>query len=474
MTLEGFPLVGLVPPVASTAVKTSPIGLGFEKLDRAIVDPETAYDHLAALGVKWIRIQSGWARTERRRGVYDFAWLDRIVDNLRRRGLTPWVCLCYGNPLYSPAAAAVFGAVGVPPIHTDEEKDAWANYVAAVTAHYRDRVEWYEVWNEPDGKWCWKHGPNGTEYGEFMKATALAARRGDSAAKVIGGSCCRWDMAWLNAALATGAAEHLDAFSYHAYTPDEREQSTRLPALRGVLRRYRAEIPIIQGETGAQSRADGAGAFAHTAWTPAKQAKFMARHILTDLFDEVLFSSYFSCMDMAEALHGVTGERASYADYGYFGVLGADFDASGHATGTYTPKPSYRTLQTLAAIFREDFRRADLPILLRGEPGPRYLRATEKGYDLLRGGFRRPDGSAAFVYWKPTDIMTATFEGEVTLTEATLPEATRLVDLVDGTIHAVPAERIEDHGGGTRTFHHLPVRDFPLALVFGDFIPRST
>ena len=70
--------IGSVKPVHSTQVKESTLGLGFEKLDRAVFDPEKAYDKVAALGVKWIRIQSGWARTEKEPGVYDFAWFDDI------------------------------------------------------------------------------------------------------------------------------------------------------------------------------------------------------------------------------------------------------------------------------------------------------------------------------------------------------------------------------------------------------------
>ena len=58
------------------------LGLGFEKLDRDVFDPEKAYPFLPATGVSWIRLQSGWQRTEREKGVYDFAWLDAIVDTM--------------------------------------------------------------------------------------------------------------------------------------------------------------------------------------------------------------------------------------------------------------------------------------------------------------------------------------------------------------------------------------------------------
>ena len=44
---------------------------------------------------------------------------------------------------------------------------------------------------------------------------------------------------------------------------------------------------------------------------------------------------------MIEALNGTVGNKQSYLDYGYFGVLNADFDENGFATGDYSPKPAY-------------------------------------------------------------------------------------------------------------------------------------
>jgi len=118
--MSHFEKIGTVKSVCSKDVGCSRFGLGFEKLDRAVFDPEKAYDKVAELGVKWVRIQSGWARTEKEKGYYDFQWIDSIVDNLINRGLIPWICLCYGNGLYDENAAKVFGAVGCPPIHNSE------------------------------------------------------------------------------------------------------------------------------------------------------------------------------------------------------------------------------------------------------------------------------------------------------------------------------------------------------------------
>ncbi|OQA86967.1 MAG: Beta-xylosidase [Lentisphaerae bacterium ADurb.Bin242] len=461
--------VGEVRRFSSSQVKASRIGIGFEKLDRGVFDPEKAYDPVAELGVKWVRIQSGWARTEKAKGVYDFAWLDSIVDNLCRRGLQPWICLCYGNGLYDADAARVFGAVGCPPIKNEEQKKAWHSYVAALTARYRGKVRWYEVWNEPDGRWCWKHGPSGTEYGEFVKATAAAVRKGDPSAKVIGGSQCIRDLKWLNEVFSTGAASVMDAYTYHSYDPDETEGFKIIPALRALCHAYNPKLQIIQGETGAQSRNDGCGAMAKAAWTPLRQAKFLVRHTISDLLEGVMFSSYFSSMDMMEALNGTVGNKASYMDFGYFGVLSAEFDENGVATGGYAPKLSYRSLQSIASVFREEFTVSELPIRFWSEESKRILRRDESGRELLCGGFRKPNGSAAFTWWKPVELLTTSFESTVSLQTAALPGEIRLIDLLEGVLYALPEEMIEDDGKGFRRLANIPVRDYPLLLAFGEF-----
>lgn len=461
--------IGSVKPVHSTQVKESTLGLGFEKLDRAVFDPEKAYDKVAALGVKWIRIQSGWARTEKEPGVYDFAWFDDIVENLLCRGLQPWVCLCYGNSLYDEEAAKVFGAVGCPPVRSEEQKRAWQRYVAALVSRYRGKISCYEVWNEPDGKWCWKHGVSGTEYGELVNLTAAAVREADPEAKVIGGALCLYDFKWVRDVLATGAGRQMDVLTYHGYSPDERHSIECMRAVKALCLQENPAMEFAQGETGTQSRSDGAGALRGMAWTPVRQAKFLARHLLAHMFEGVKFNSYFSCMDMIEALNGTVGDKASYLDYGYFGVLGAEFDADGVSTGEYKPKPSYRTLQVLAAIFREEFSVQELPVRVAPADSSLLARREDPGRSLLSCGFAKPNGSAAFVYWMPAEILTTTYEATITVECCSLPGEAKLIDLLEGTIYSIPESMVENDGKGYRRFLHLPLRDYPLLLTFGDF-----
>ena len=52
--------IGSIRPKSAREIESSRLGIGCEKLDRDAFDPEKAYDKLGKIGVKWVRIQSGW------------------------------------------------------------------------------------------------------------------------------------------------------------------------------------------------------------------------------------------------------------------------------------------------------------------------------------------------------------------------------------------------------------------------------
>lgn len=458
-----------------TGVRSEFLGLGFEKLDRDLFDPTKAYPFLPATGVSWIRLQSGWQRTERAKGIYDFAWLDAIVDSLVGLGLKPWMCLCYGNGLYGGGAEKVFGAVGVPPIFTEEQRRAWAAYVTATVAHFRDRVAAWEIWNEPDGEWCWKHGPSGTEYGRFVIDTTTAIRAANPEAKIVAGSLCRWaDTPWLHELVDTGALDDIWGFTYHQYTDDERSSIEKAQMLGAMLRPRNPKIRIIQGESGSQSRPDGHGALRDQAWTPRKQARQLVRHAVADLIAGVEFSSYFSCLDMVEALNGATGDMGSILDYGYFGVLAAEFGPDGRATGTYSPKPSYHALAALASILRGTPRRIDAPVQFCAEPAPHlgWGMREPAGRELLYGMFELANGARGLAYWNPTPLHTTEYEGTASLVWRGIEKAPLLANPLEGTVDPLPETCIERLAPGVLKLKRIPLRDTPLFLLDG--VPYSS
>lgn len=461
----------------SKDVASSCIGIGFEKLDRAVFDPEKAYDKVAALGVKKVRIQSGWMRTEKEKGKYDFEWLDSIVDNLLSRGLEPWMCLCYGNPLYTKKAEGTLGAVGYAPIETEEEMRAWLAYVAATVSHFEGRVQLYEIWNEPDCPYAWGHVmwkefdkiKGAYEYGEFALRTAKTIKESSENSRTIGFALGHLDnFTYVNNAMSTGLYKYLDYVSFHVYSSHDEKREERIKRFRTFLDTYDKRIGIIQGESGAQTRSDGNGAMRGFSWTQEKQMKYLLRTLVCDLYCGVEFTSYFSAMDMIEAHRGIIGNRATYHDYGYFGVIKADFDEDGFATGDYTEKPSYYALGALCSLLKGNARACDIPFAVESLPSLRVNGRDYDGENLKIYGFELDDGRRAMIYWNCTDILTTTYEGTASFCVYGQDNSKiRLVDLRDGSVYKLPEMMIRDMGHGAVRLENIPLTDCPMAIVFG-------
>lgn len=478
--MERLTPVGKVRLFGAKDVPFSRLGIGFEKLDRDVFEPEKAYEKVAGIGVKKIRLQSGWMKTEQQEGVYDFAWLDAIVDRLLSLNMEPWLDLCYGNPLYTDVARVTFGAVGCPPIGTEREKQAWLNYVKATVTHFKGRIKLYEIWNEPDGGYSWKHFDgenllerdmlrNAREYGEFARDTALVIKAADENAEIAAFALGRiGNLSYVNNALATGLADVIDYVSFHIYSSTDNKRTQMIQSLLNIVHQWNPRIRLFQGESGVQSRSDGHGAMKRFSWTPDKQTKMLLRTMICDLHADIAFTSYFSTMDMVEALRGRVGDKASYMDFGYFGVISAEFDEDGRATGTYTQKPSYYALSTLASLLQGDSCAADIPYAVESLPSIRVNGSDFDDNTLQIYPFRLYDGRSMLAYWNGVDILTATYEGTCSLcVYGQKNETIRLCDLRDGTLYQLPEDMIEELGNGGVRLKNIPLLDVPLAILFG-------
>ncbi len=468
--MYGFKKIGKLKPKMGDRNSASRLGIGLEKLDRDLYDPTPCYDPLAQLGVKWIRIQSGWCRTEKEKGVYDFSWLDEIVDNLTARNLEPWICLCYGNELYTQGANNRYGAVGRPPIFTQEERDAWDAYVTACVARYRGKVSHYEIWNEPDGQYCWRHGVDPREYAQFGIRTARAIKNADPEAKIIGGSVCT-ELSYVYEMLEAGLGDCIDYISFHGYRfIPEKVGLNWVRAARAIIRQFSDHIQLIQGETGSQSRPSPNGAVANAHWTQRKQAKQLLRRMMLDLASGVYFGCYFTAVDIYENIFTDSGEK-NEAFYGFFGVLGEQFDGQGTPLGIYQPKQSYYAYQNLCAVMDGQEKAEDLPIYFFKEESPAIGREDDNpmaiGSNIYTQGFTWETGRRVLAYWKAEELLTTEYEATVSLKAMGMPEQLHLIDLYDGSVYAVP-EIMTRKRGSVLEIRHIPIRDYPLLLVFGD------
>lgn len=465
--MYGARKIGSVPAISSSQIVSSRIGIGLEKLDRNLYDPTPCYAPIGELGVKWVRIQSGWCRTESVKCVYDFSWLDPIVDNLIAQGVQVWIDLCYGNELYTPEANNKAGSVGRAPIHTEEERAAWDRYVSATVKHYKNRVKYWEIWNEPDGRWCWRPEPDAKEYGAFALRTAKTIKTADPEAKVLTGSFCV-DLDFLQGYLSRELVEVSDYVTYHRYAFDvDTGVIEHVQNIRAILNSFGGKhLGIIQGETGTQSRYGTRGALRNAEWTERSQAKYLLRKAMVDLKTEVLFTSYFSTVDIFENIDNDEGVK-TFEWYGFFGLLGEEFDSNGIPLGKYYRKQAFRSMQVLCSLM-SGAENIWIPMQFQMHSFPNPMmsdyNAARIDSGVLSQGFRLRDGQKAFAYWRVCDLLTENFNGTTTLHFVGMEGDISLVDMYDGSVYQ-PGEIIRTEN--SVTLPHMPLRDYPILVVFG-------
>jgi hypothetical protein len=168
----------------------------------------------AAMGARWVRLHDfgdfcHWYRVEPEKGR--FVWNDQEIDALRERGF-----LIFANLGHPPRWAGREGEKSwwgspAPPRDMSE----WENYVFRTVEHYRARIQYWEVWNEP----YWKGFFTGTpeEYAELLKVAYRTIKRADPQAVVVGGCFTPSAEDWTRRVLAAGGLEFMDALSYHVY-----------------------------------------------------------------------------------------------------------------------------------------------------------------------------------------------------------------------------------------------------------------
>lgn len=271
------------------ALRAGRWSVGCECLDRDMADFSQYGAYVGELGVGHARIQSGWAKTEKVKGEYDFAWLDAIVDGLLAQNVQPWMCLCYGNPLYG-SGVTLGNAI---PSDAATLK-AWEKYVAATVEHFKGRVQCYEVWNEPNISVNKGHPER---YVKLLKATCPVILKADPSARIAAFALASLDYDFLDTALKAVKPGMFDIVSLHKYfeNPDEGDYDFQL--LTDRIHAFDPSVKVVMGEGGCPSELGWDHALKFQEWTEYSQAKVDLRRMACD-FAQDRPASIFTMVDL--------------------------------------------------------------------------------------------------------------------------------------------------------------------------------
>ena len=274
------------PLVCVGSVQTRPSGqvaaerwsVGYECVDRGMARYSESGSYIGQLGVGRARIQSGWARTEQKKGKYDYAWLDEVVDGIVSQNVTPWMCLGYGNPIYS--SEVTLGAK----IFTDEPTmKAWEKYVETTVARYKGKVGLWEVWNEPNQK---VNKDNPSTYTQLLVRTCEAIKRVDPEAKIAAFALASVDAGYLSHVLndlkEMGKTDLFTHVSLHKYYENPDDCDYDFLTLRRIIHEFNPEIIVFQGESGCPSKLEWTHALKHIQFDEYIQAKTVLRRMCCD------------------------------------------------------------------------------------------------------------------------------------------------------------------------------------------------
>lgn len=454
--------IGTVAPRAADTISASNWLIGCETLDRDYTDYHAYKEYLAPLGIRRLRMQAGWAKTEKVKGQYDWAWLDAIIDDATRRGLQPWLQLSYGNSIYAGGGGTNLSA-GFPT--SPEALAAWDTWVAALVARYRDRVVNWEVWNEPN------FGDNTINTPEAFAAlsarSAVIVKRLQPQAKISGLALGHIDLDWAERFFKTlhgaGKIGLFDNMTYHDYVYNPDMHYPKVMKLREVLHKYAPGMPLRQGENGAPSVGHSGGALGNYAWSEVSQAKWNTRRMLGDLGHDIE-SSVFSITEM----HYTSGPISTFNTKG---ILKSTADKR-----VERPKAAYRAIQTVTSVFDGSLKRLQVAHTFNDKLAPAdpsqvlYAISSDRAFAVY--GYRHPARQVdVYTLWLADVIPGDSLEKKahtVTLANARFKNPV-VVDVLSGDVFAIPAAAWTQRGAHA-VFREIPLFDGPMLIADRELI----
>ncbi len=170
-----------------------------KNLDQAIASIKKA-------GITFVRVDFSWGDIEMEQGKLNFEKYDRMVkllsdNNIRILAIFSY---CAGWASSSPDYLWCF-----PP----KENKFFTDYVTAVVKRYKNKVKYWEVWNEPDSRTYWRPQDMLVSYATLLKETYLAAKKEDPSCKIlVGGLAEGYKLEWLYKA---GGQDYFDIVNFH-------------------------------------------------------------------------------------------------------------------------------------------------------------------------------------------------------------------------------------------------------------------
>ena len=289
---------------------------------------------LKEMGCSFVRMDFYWNDVEPRKGVFDFEKYDYIVDllsenNIRILGLlnysANWAAEEWNNPPYQ-----------------DED---FVNYSQKVVSRYKNKVKYWEVWNEPDSKFYWKPQDGMKRYAQLLKKVYPAVKEIDPSCKVLLGGLTQAGYYALKDLYRQGAGDYFDIVNFHPFVdPLNRESMYRVKAyyrnIKKLIKKYdHKDKKIWLTEIGCPGVKESTRA--NTWWEGKGPVESQQAEFVNSLYSEII-----SLPDVGKVFWAFFRDNKEHFKSGvdYFGLIRWDF----------SKKPSFYCYQKASLNWRKN------------------------------------------------------------------------------------------------------------------------
>jgi len=200
----------------------------------------TLISYMKAGGVTCTRLGISWADVEGQKGKRDWSYTDKFVDLLTKNGFEIICCFCTTpewtsglsqeeKELFHKRGCGNLIGVVAP---KEEYYDIFEDFAEETARRYKDKIKYYEFWNEPDGMGMpfiekdengkpkdIRFGGDPKVYTELLKRVYRGLKRGNPNCLVsVGGLESR--TAFLKGIYENGGKDYFDAVAIHPYSED--------------------------------------------------------------------------------------------------------------------------------------------------------------------------------------------------------------------------------------------------------------
>lgn len=342
-------------PKNSAEIDSSGIGMHTIWLDLGPIRKNIT-EKIFQAGVKWYRLGVPWSYVEQESiGNYDFTSIDTIVNQLVAHSMIPYLILSDGNTLYNSNSYA-------PIPDSTVYFNAWLAYVDTVVKRYRDRVNHWEIWNEPNLDDSWLPSANADDYSALACSTANVIRANDADAVICLGGMALVDIKFIKSCLENGVDQYVDKIGIHPYrptpeapqnllvwTPNSEFESPygsyeeEISALKDTIALYNDSLEIWDTEGCFLSDSIYPNPLSADPYNPqhsseTTQAKYLARRYILNLKQDIEITTWTADWDLPSLSHNMgksdwfdnVSDRTDigFLDAPYFGTI-------------YTPQNTY-------------------------------------------------------------------------------------------------------------------------------------